>query len=266
VSSEKVSGPHIVVVGASSGVGRAFASLAIREGADVVAVARRRDALEELVKEAGGGRFLTIDLADAADCARLGLEAETLLGSVDIVLFTAGTGQLKPIVLQDQKDWIQAFSVNVVGVNLAIAALLPFLAPRAIVAAVSTESVGSPHWGLASYVASKAALEESFRSWRTEHPEHRFTVIPIGTTIPTDFGKSFTQELLLEAFEKWTQVGKQTQMMEAGEVAAAIFYNLVTVLPSTSVGIEQMVIRPAAAVTGSSDVYVHHATEHKLID
>ena len=261
-----LSGRRILVVGASSGIGRAFARLAVMEGADVVVAARRRRALEELVEEAGGGRIVTADLAVAGDCTRLGQTAGEMLGAIDIVLFCAGVGELQRVELQTQQDWMQTYAVNVVGVNLTIAAVLAALAPRAIVATMSTESVGRPHWGLASYAASKAALEESFRSWRIEHPEFRFTVIPIGSTIPTEFGKTFRQEVLLEAFEKWAHAGMQTEMMEVGDVAAAVIQTLAVVLPSPSAGIEQLVIRPAAAVTGSADVYIRTAEENQLLD
>jgi len=261
-----LSGRRILVVGASSGIGRAFARLAVTGGADVVVAARRRLALEELVDEAGGGRVVTADLAVAGDCTRLGQTAAELLGAIDVALFCAGVGGLERVERQTHQDWMRTYAVNVVGVNLTIAALLPALAPRAIVATMSSESVGRPHWGLASYAASKAALEESFRSWRTEHPEFRFTVIPIGSTVPTDFGKTFRQEILLEAFEKWSHAGMQTQMMQAGDIAAAVLHTLAVVLPLPTAGIEQLVIRPAAAVTGSADVYIQAAEENQLLD
>ena len=48
-------GKRVVVVGASAGIGRAFALHAAREGARLIAVARRADRLRELAEEAGTG-------------------------------------------------------------------------------------------------------------------------------------------------------------------------------------------------------------------
>ena len=260
-----LSGRGVLVVGASSGVGQVFARMAIAAGADVVVAARRRQPLEQLVAEAGGGRVVTGDLAKAADCARLGEEAARLLGSIDLVLFSAGVGPLRKIELQDHSDWTLAFSVNVIGINLVTAALLPALAPRAIVAVISSEIVGRPRWGLASYSASKAALEESMRAWRTEHPELRFTVIPIGTTIPTDFSNLFDQDVLLEAFGHWARAGLATEMMQRDDVAASIFHALVVTLSTPTSGIEYMVVRPPSVNTGSPDVFIRGASDNQQL-
>ena len=202
---------------------------------------------------------MTADLADPLDCARLAQESATLLSSIDLVLFSAGVGPLKRVELQDAADWTSTFAVNVIGINLVTAALLPALAPRAIVAVISSEIVGRPRWGLASYGASKAALEESIRAWRTEHPQFRFTVIPIGTTVPTDFSSQFDQDVLHEAFEYWSRAGLQTEMMNREDVASAIFQALVGTLASPTSGIEYLVVRPPSANTGSPDVFMRGA-------
>jgi NAD(P)-dependent dehydrogenase (short-subunit alcohol dehydrogenase family) len=264
VTPNNLSGRRIVVVGASSGIGQVFARMAILAGAEVVLAARRRALLEQLVAEVGGGHILTADIADSADCARLGQEARAILGSIDLVLFSAGVGPLRKIELQDSQDWTSTFAVNVIGVNLVIAALLPGLAARAIVGVISSEIVGRPRWGLASYGASKAALEESIRAWRTEHPEFRFAVIPIGTTVPTDFSSQFDRDVLNEAFSHWSRAGLQTEMMRREDVAAAIFHALVGTLPTASSGIEYLVVRPPSANTGSPDVFTHAARANEL--
>lgn len=54
---EVLSERKILVVGASSGLGRATAIALKRQGADVVFAARRREVLEEAAAEAGGGHI-----------------------------------------------------------------------------------------------------------------------------------------------------------------------------------------------------------------
>ena len=85
-----ISGQVVIIVGASSGMGRAAAVLFAREGARVVAAARREDRLqilkEELAKEQ---REITVRRADASipeDMQQLAQETLQRFGKVDILL------------------------------------------------------------------------------------------------------------------------------------------------------------------------------------
>jgi len=261
MKTQQLSGRRVLVVGASSGVGKTFARKAIEQGAEVVVVARRGEALRALTDEGGGGRSISADITSPDDCARVGTEVAHMLGSLDVVLISSGVSILKPIERHDVEDWMASFAVNVIGVNMMISALLPVLAPRAIVAVISTENVGAPRWGLASYCASKAALEETMRSWRIEHPQFRFTTIPIGVTVGTEMGQGFEHEILFEALEKWAAAGMQTEMMAVDEVAGAVVDVLGAVLDAPSLGVEHLVLRPAAAQTGSADIFKQAVAE-----
>src|SRR5690242_21957170 len=90
----KLHGRVALITGASSGVGYETARLLAREGAQVVAAARRRDKLEWLVGEIAGegGRALAIptDVTDAIQVARLVESAHNLLGRIDILVNSAG--------------------------------------------------------------------------------------------------------------------------------------------------------------------------------
>src|SRR5437588_2855053 len=92
---EGLRGKNVLVVGASAGIGRAVARDAIRAGANVLATARRKEALAALVEEAGGGSFATVDLTVPDDCQRLARETATALGTVDLAVFAAGTARLR---------------------------------------------------------------------------------------------------------------------------------------------------------------------------
>src|SRR3984885_14445906 len=89
-----ISGQVVIIVGASSGVGRAAAMLFAREGSRVVAAARREDRLqvlkEELAKEQ---REITVGPADAShpdDMQQLAQETLQHFGRVDILVFASG--------------------------------------------------------------------------------------------------------------------------------------------------------------------------------
>ncbi len=139
-----LAGRRIVVVGASAGIGRSVAKLAIADGAHVIVCAWRTDKLTELVADAANGTALSVDISKAEDCARLADTARTTLGAIDLVFHAAGSAPLKKMADMTAEDWQFVMSVNVVGVHQVIAALLPVLEPGGIMSVLSSETVGQP--------------------------------------------------------------------------------------------------------------------------
>ena len=91
----RLAGQIALVVGASSGIGKATALAFAREGASVGLVARREDVLTEVAGaiEAGGGRAF-IQAADLRDgpATRAAVEAAIKhFGRLDVVVYAAGT-------------------------------------------------------------------------------------------------------------------------------------------------------------------------------
>src|SRR5580658_3920237 len=85
----------VVVVGASSGIGRATAVLMAQDGAKVMASARRTDRLEEWKKEmTAAGHTVDIFAADATDPAQMdALAAATKekFGVAQVLVYATGT-------------------------------------------------------------------------------------------------------------------------------------------------------------------------------
>jgi 3-oxoacyl-[acyl-carrier protein] reductase len=93
-----LAGRIAVITGASKGIGLAIASRFAASGADVVIVARGREALDAAVKSIGAsgkGRVVTVqgDVAVAADIRRAYDEAMAAFGKIDIVVNNAGTSR-----------------------------------------------------------------------------------------------------------------------------------------------------------------------------
>jgi NAD(P)-dependent dehydrogenase (short-subunit alcohol dehydrogenase family) len=79
-----------VVTGASSGLGRRFAEVLAREGAKVVAAARRLDRLEELAAEEEAIVAVKCDVSVPADRERLIATALDRFGQIDVCVNNAG--------------------------------------------------------------------------------------------------------------------------------------------------------------------------------
>jgi serine 3-dehydrogenase len=125
-----ISGQVVIIVGASSGIGRAAAVLFAREGSRVVAAARREDRLQVLKEEmAKEQREITVRRADASnpqDMQQLAQETLQRFGKVDILVFASGINtrdramnRLTPEV------WDSLISVNLSGAFYATHAVLP---------------------------------------------------------------------------------------------------------------------------------------------
>jgi len=260
--TQGLSGKGVLVVGASAGIGRAVALRAARDGARIAVVARRRDALESLTKEAGAGTIITADLSVAADCDRIAREAGAALGQIDVVLFAASTARLRTLQNMTAEEWAVILHTNLVGVNLTIAGLLPRLTEKALVTVMSSESAGRPFYALGAYAASKSAVEDTMKAWRVEHPRIRFVTFVVGSTVPTDFASNFEPEEMVSAFPVWaTQGNAPAEYMQVEEVADVTVGFLASLLPNKTVGLEVFSLRSPSPLTGSADTMTATATE-----
>jgi len=113
----KLKGKVAIVTGASSGMGRAIALLYAKEGAKVVALARRLERLEELVKEAAGVagevRPFAADLSKEADIQKAYQFTVDTFGTVDILVNNAGIlDSMKPLNEMSDELWNHVINVN----------------------------------------------------------------------------------------------------------------------------------------------------------
>lgn len=126
----KLKGRVAIVTGASSGVGYAAARLFAREGATVVAAARRHDRLEHLVGEIAGeghqGFSIPTDVTDPAQVQRLATQTVALLGQIDILVNCAGgTTKIAPVEQFSNAEWRNVLDVNLNGVFYTTRAVIP---------------------------------------------------------------------------------------------------------------------------------------------
>jgi NAD(P)-dependent dehydrogenase (short-subunit alcohol dehydrogenase family) len=250
MTAATLAGRTVLVIGASAGIGRSFATRAVQSGAEVVVVARRADRLEALVTEAGTCTTLAVDISRPDQLGRI---ADTMegIGTLDLVLFSAGSAPLRTIRETTADDWDSVMRTNVVGFNDVVRTLLPHLSPHAVVAALSSESVHQPRDALLAYSASKAALEASIRGWRLEHPEIRFSCIRVGATFPTEFGDAFEGAVLGPVYQQWGTRGLlQEEMMDTDEVAAVLFDTLAVLIDHPGVAMEDVVVRSPSPIVG----------------
>jgi NADP-dependent 3-hydroxy acid dehydrogenase YdfG len=168
----------VLVVGASSGIGRETAVLFAREGAKVMAAARRQDRLAQLQKQlAGEGHPIEIETADAAAAGQVqDLVKITLAkhGKIDILVYVTGTNtrdryldKLTPAL------WDEMVGVNLNGAFYATSAVLPSMraAESGYLIYISSISGIVPDVSGSAYQASKRGLIGLAHAVRVEERE-----------------------------------------------------------------------------------------------
>ncbi|HEY3737087.1 MAG TPA: SDR family oxidoreductase [Jatrophihabitans sp.] len=223
----------IVVVGASSGLGRSIGIALAHKGAKVAFLARRKDRLDNAVAEAGNDAIaIACDVTDESSVSGAIEQAAAGLGGIDALLYTTGIGLLSKIENLTVAQWRSCFDTNIIGASLVTSAALAHLRESKGVAIYfsSVSASLTPTWpGLAAYTVSKAALEKMVEAWNAEHGDIGFTRLNVGDCVGgegdsrTEFANGFDRSLVGTAFPIWTQRKLFAgTMMEVQELMTAV--------------------------------------------
>lgn len=165
--SDPLRGRHVIITGASSGIGRASAIAVADKGATVFALARNADALDELVAEirAAGGQAhaFTCDVTDPVSVEHTVKDILGRFDHVDYLVNNAGRSIRRSVVnaCDRMHDYERVMAVNYFGAVRMVLALLPHWRERRFghVVNVSSAGVQARNPKYSSYLPSKAALD-----------------------------------------------------------------------------------------------------------
>jgi thioester reductase-like protein/short-subunit dehydrogenase len=160
-------GKHVIITGASSGIGRASAIAVAERGATVFALARNAESLDDLVAEiraAGGDAYaFTCDVTDSTSVEHTVKDILGRFGHVDYLVNNAGRSIRRSVVNSTDRlhDYERVMAVNYFGAVRMVLALLPHWRERRFghVVNVSSAGVQARNPKYSSYLPSKAALD-----------------------------------------------------------------------------------------------------------
>lgn len=178
-------GKHILVTGASSGIGLVTAELLAARGARVSLIARRRELLDEATARIGGNAAgFAADLGDRGQLDAAFDAAAAHFGPIEALFANAGqAGNFTPAVEFDGALFEEVLKVNLVSVFWAIQKVLPPMIEAKKGAILVTGSMSSKR-GMAmnpAYVASKHGVLGLARAIAVEMAPHNVrcnTIIP----------------------------------------------------------------------------------------
>ena len=159
-----LTGRVAVVIGATSGIGRAIAIGLAEHGADVVPSGRRSDGVDEVCQaiEALGRRTIrtTVDTRSRTALEGLRDSVTTALGHVDILVNAAGVTQRKSTATVTDGDWTGLLDTNLNAVLRSCQTFYPNLKASEHARIINIASLGSfvAFHEVAGYCASKSAV------------------------------------------------------------------------------------------------------------
>ena len=228
-SALDLTGKAAVVIGGTSGIGRAIAHGLAEAGADVVASARRLEQVETTAAEIEqrGKRTLrvTSDVGDRSTLDHLLQESIKAFGKVDILVNCAGRTKRAPTLDFPEEDWDAIIETNLNGTLRGCQVFGKHMLERGYGRIVNIASLSTfvALYEVAAYSASKAAVASLTKSLAVEWAARGVCVNAIA---PGVFRTALNQKLLDET-ERGQEFLLRTPMKRFGNVeelaGAAIF-------------------------------------------
>ena len=193
-------GATVLVTGASSGIGEAFAYNLANRGANLILTARSEDKLRQIAKELSERHEIQVhvfpgDLSLLDMPQRLWDDVQSASLSVDVLINNAGFGKCGPFLEYDYQSHQDMLNLNIKALVGLTHLFLPSMLEKGDGGVINVASTAAfqPIPYLATYSATKAFVLGFSESLWGEYHEHGLTVLalcpvtlpPILRTLPT---------------------------------------------------------------------------------
>ncbi|KAL4869427.1 hypothetical protein BDV12DRAFT_185133 [Aspergillus spectabilis] len=164
---------HILLIGATSGIGLALASRLLESGMEVTAVGRRKERLESLVSNYGAERAQSVvfDITQSDKIVAFAKDVTETNPDIDSIFLNAGVQRVYDLASDEQWDlakFNEEVQVNLLSIVALVHAFSPFLIARAKEGpARSNLSIIPAAWA-PGYCGTKTALNVFVMSLREQ--------------------------------------------------------------------------------------------------
>jgi short-subunit dehydrogenase len=199
-----ISGSRILITGASQGIGKSLAELAVDRGGKVLAVARSVDLLQELAEEirsrGGDLHILQADITSPDDRQKMVQAAVQSLGGLDILINNAGIGATGHFADVSPERMRKIMEVNFFGLTETTRVFLPLLMKGNRPAIVNISSIAGKRGipARSEYSASKFAVQGFSEALRAELAKDGIDVLVICPSLTqTNFSQNMLEQKAL---------------------------------------------------------------------
>jgi len=221
-----VDGKTAVVVGATSGIGRAIALGFATEGADVVATSRSAERVERTaaeIRERGAETVeVTCDATDRDDVEALRDATVEAFGGVDVLVYSPSYIARRTVMDCSEEEWGRVFDVQLEGAWRATQVFAETMDEGAVVH-VASASAKTAIPNLAAYSAAKGGLDTLVRVAAEElGPDIRVNAVRPGFVVSEQTQGTYTEgEPRFETIRDRTTQGRLAEPEEM--VGAAVY-------------------------------------------
>ncbi len=231
---ETLKNKHILITGATGGIGAAAARMLAGSGARLFLTGRNADKLAAVAAscQVAPDHCFAADITQLSEVLALKEQYFQVLPSIDILVNAAGTGIIRPLEQLDEALFMQSLQVNLYAPFLLMRAFLPVMKEnrKGLVIHIPGVLGKVPMAGAAAYTAAKYGLVGMLQSIREElkRTEIRITQLYLGGT-----DSPFWDTIDLKV--------QREKMISAEEAGRAIWF--LCQQPSSGV-VSEMVLQP----------------------
>jgi NAD(P)-dependent dehydrogenase (short-subunit alcohol dehydrogenase family) len=197
-----LSGKKILVTGASSGIGYETCLAISRQGGTFIAIARRVELLEKLIKESGNeNSFILADLSQTEDIQKI----VDLMPNIDGIVHSAGIVTLAPVKFYSKELMNSIRETNFDSIALLINLITKKKKINKDSSIVLVASIAGLFGmkGNGIYAASKGALIAISKVWASEFSSNRIRVNCVSPgMVKTEITNKSIEDLSLEVIQQ----------------------------------------------------------------
>lgn len=185
---ESIQGKHILVTGATGGIGQETAKLLKNSGATLYLAGRNRALLDDVALSLGvpASHTFSFQMESDEQVAEVAQQIHASIPALDVIVNAAGVGIIKPLESLSLEDFQTSLNANLVGPFLLLKHFLPQMKAQKQGLIINLPGVlgKTPMAGASAYAASKYGLNGMLKSVREElkRTNVRITNVYLGGT------------------------------------------------------------------------------------